>query len=76
MYACAGASEPADTPASPAAGSQSSGDICPLLDAGPPPVCPEGCYWAADTKECRKQSGIIWEGGKDGDAGAPPDASQ
>jgi len=45
-YACRGAS---------------STDTCPLLDAGPPPVCPDGCYWAADSKECRKSSGIILE---------------
>jgi hypothetical protein len=62
IYACGGASVPTNTP---------STDACPLLNAGPPPVCPDGCYWAEDSKECRKHSGIILEGMK-ADSGAPP----
>ena len=61
LYACGGAQAPSNT---------SSTDTCPLIDAGPPPVCPPGCYWAADTTECRKDSSIIMEGFK-GDSGAP-----
>jgi hypothetical protein len=34
-----------------------SGDTCPVLDAGPPPSCPQGCRW--NGTECRKDSGII-----------------
>ena len=64
IYACGGAPTPSNT---------SSTDTCPLLDAGPPPVCPPGCYWAVDTKECRKDSSIIMEGAK-GDSGAPAPA--
>jgi hypothetical protein len=41
----------------PAAAPSGSGDTCPLLDAGPPPVCPDGCRW--NGTECRKDSGII-----------------
>jgi hypothetical protein len=43
--------------ASPPASSASSGDTCPLLDAGPPPLCPEGCHW--NGTECRKNSGGV-----------------
>ena len=43
-------------------------NICPVLDAGPPPVCPEGCYWDKDDKQCRGHSGIIVEDMKDGGA--------
>lgn len=63
-YACGG-SEPQPTTAS------SGDDVCPLVDAGPPPVCPEGCAW--NGKECRKQGGIIiFDRKLRGDAG--PDA--
>ncbi len=34
-----------------------SGETCPVIDAGPPPVCPDGCAWDGET--CRKHSGII-----------------
>jgi hypothetical protein len=40
--------------ASNAAGSS---DVCPLVDPGPPPVCPEGCTWNGE--ECRKHSGVL-----------------
>ena len=43
-------------------------DTCPVIDAGPPPVCPDGCKW--DGKECRKTGGVIWDGLRDG--GGPP----
>jgi hypothetical protein len=45
----------------PAVSPSASTDTCPLLDAGPPPVCPDGCRW--NGTECRKDSGIIvpWE---------------
>lgn len=45
-----------------------AGDACPLLDAGPPPVCPEGCDW--NGTECRKGSGVIMPGSTI-DAGVP-----
>lgn len=41
----------------PAATPSGSGDACPLLDAGPPPICPDGCRW--NGTECRKDSGVI-----------------
>jgi hypothetical protein len=49
IYACGGAQTPSTT--------ASDGDTCPLVNAGPPPVCPEGCTW--DGEVCRKHSGII-----------------
>jgi hypothetical protein len=59
IYACGGGQTPSDT---------SSTETCPLLDAGPPPVCPDGCLW--NGTECRKKLGIIMEGSKR-DSGAP-----
>jgi hypothetical protein len=50
MYACSGA-QPAPTPA--------SDDTCPVLDPGPPPVCPKDCTWDIPTKTCRKDQGVI-----------------
>jgi hypothetical protein len=43
----------------PAAAPSAGSDTCPLLDAGPPPVCPDGCRW--DGAECRKDSGVIMD---------------
>ncbi len=40
---------PASTP--------SSITTCPLVDAGPPPVCPSGCAWYGT--ECRQQGPIV-----------------
>jgi hypothetical protein len=40
----------------PPAASPSSGDTCPLVSAGPPPVCPSGCAW--NGTECRKHAPI------------------
>jgi hypothetical protein len=68
-YACGGS---APEPAASAGGDE----VCPLLDAGPPPACPEGCAW--NGKECRKQGGIIIYDHKakaSSDAGRRPDAS-
>jgi len=48
IYSCGGAQTPS---------SKASGETCPLVNAGPPPVCPEGCTW--DGEVCRKHSGII-----------------
>jgi hypothetical protein len=45
----------AETP--PAAAPSASADTCPVVSAGPPPVCPDGCRW--NGTECRKDSGII-----------------
>ena len=45
LHAACGGAQPAPANAS------GSGEICPLLDAGPPPVCPEGCVWDGET--CR-----------------------
>jgi len=59
IYACGGAPVPTST---------SPGDTCPLLDAGPPEVCPPDCHW--DGKECRQGSGIIVEGVR-ADSGTP-----
>lgn len=44
---------------SASASATSSDDSCPLVSAGPPPVCPEGCVW--NGKECRKREGIIMD---------------
>jgi hypothetical protein len=41
----------------PATAPSGSGKTCPLVDAGPPPVCPDGCRW--NGTECRNASGII-----------------
>jgi hypothetical protein len=60
LYACGGA-QPA--PSGP------GGDVCPVLDAGPPPVCPEGCTW--DGEACRKHSGIIMPDARDGGSPIP-----
>ena len=60
IYACGGAQTPSDT---------ASGDVCPVLNAGPPPVCSEGCSW--DGEACRKHSGIIMPD-KRPDGGSPP----
>ena len=54
----------------PAATAASSGDTCPLLDAGPPPACPEGCRW--NGTECRRDSGIIIYGEKPISPPPPP----
>ena len=54
----------------PAAAPSGSGDTCPLLDAGPPPVCPDGCRW--NGTECRKDSGIIMEDKKPRPTPTPP----
>jgi hypothetical protein len=69
-YACSTATSPANAP--PGDGSTTraeDSDICPLLDAGPPPVCPEGCVW--NGKECRKNSSIVMPDLRP-DAGRPP----
>ena len=60
VYTACGGTQPEPTTAG------SAGETCPLIDAGPPPVCPRECRW--DGKECRKHSGIIIY---DGDAGYP-----
>jgi len=50
FFACgSGQSEPAT--------SNASSDTCPVVDPGPPPVCPEGCTWNGE--ECRKNSGVL-----------------
>jgi hypothetical protein len=64
VVAC-GASPTTSTTASELA----SGDTCPLLNAGPPAVCPEGCNW--NGTECRKDSGIIMPDARP-DGGRPP----
>jgi hypothetical protein len=62
LYAC-GASQPAASNDA----SSAAGDSCPVVDPGPPPVCPEGCTWDGET--CRKHSGVIVEYLRD--AGVP-----
>jgi hypothetical protein len=57
LPACLLALLAACAPAPPAAAPSASGDTCPLVSAGPPPVCPEGCRW--NGAECRKDSGIV-----------------
>lgn len=64
VVAC-GASQTTSSTASDTA----SADTCPLLDAGPPQVCPEGCHW--NGKECRKDSGVIIEDILKLDGGTP-----
>ena len=57
-YACGSATPTGDTPNNNVpTGQTAEGDICPLVDAGPPPECPEGCVW--NGKECRKNSSIV-----------------
>lgn len=51
-------------------------DVCPVVDPGPPPVCPEGCAW--DGEECRKHSGVLiidgrHDGGTSDASSAPPE---
>jgi hypothetical protein len=53
---------------SPAPDATSSEETCPLVDAGPPAVCPDGCKW--NGKECKKYRSIIMDGARDG--GTPP----
>src|SRR5262245_1402545 len=60
LCACGGASTP------PGA---SSDEDCPLVDAGPPPVCTAGCTWNGSA--CKKTRGIIIDFER-GDAGSPP----
>jgi len=69
-YACGSATPTGDTPNSNASTEQpADGDKCPLLDAGPPPECPEGCVW--NGKECRKNSSIVMPDNH-GDGGTNP----
>lgn len=62
-YAACGGAQPASSP------SAAGDDVCPVLDAGPPPVCPDGCVW--DGEACRKHSGIIMPGAQSRDGGRP-----
>lgn len=62
LFACSGAQPEA---------SNAGADVCPVLNAGPPPVCPEGCTW--DGEQCRKHSGIIIIDARDaGPSSDPP----
>ncbi|KYG04863.1 hypothetical protein BE21_44295 [Sorangium cellulosum] len=63
LCACGGTAIPADAPAD-----ASSADVCPVVDAGPPPVCPEGCVW--NGTECRQHQGIVMPDRRDPD-GSP-----
>lgn len=65
LYACGGAQTPSGS---------ASADTCPVLSAGPPPVCAEGCVW--DGEVCRKHSGIIMPDyhGRDGGKQHPTSA--
>jgi hypothetical protein len=71
-YACGSTTPTGNTPDNNESSSQTAdGETCPLLDAGPPPQCPEGCVW--NSKECRKNSSIVMPDVKDTkDGGAPP----
>ena len=64
LYACGGGRLPNKDPDD----LDITGDVCPLVDAGTPPVCPEGCAW--DGAVCRRHSGIIMPGNADG---GPPE---
>lgn len=55
-YACGGTPPSVAPPPSTPAGAALA-ETCPLVDAGPPPVCPDGCVW--NGTECRRQGGII-----------------
>jgi hypothetical protein len=54
----------------PAVAPSASADTCPVLDAGPPPVCPDGCRW--NGTECRKDSGVIIYGTMPNQPKPPP----
>jgi hypothetical protein len=70
-FACGSASTPTASPEGPASpesaateSAATEGDVCPVVDPGPPAVCPEGCAW--NGSECRKHSGIIMPNARDG----------
>jgi len=57
-YACGSATPTNETTPSGSSDTQSAdSDICPILDPGPPPKCPDGCVW--NGQECRKDSSIV-----------------
>lgn len=56
-YACGGSPPPPAATSDAAPAGSALGEVCPLVDAGPPPVCPDGCVW--NGTECRKRGGII-----------------
>jgi hypothetical protein len=56
LVACGTTQEQQNDPSKGPASSV-EGEVCPTVDPGPPPVCPEGCQW--NGTECRKKSGII-----------------
>jgi len=57
MYACGSSTPASNSPDNESSGQTAASDTCPLLDAGPPPECPEGCVW--NGTECRKNSSIV-----------------
>lgn len=64
-YACGSA-----TPTGSSAADQGDeSEVCPVVDPGPPAVCPEGCVWNGEV--CRKNSSIVMPDAKP-DAGARP----
>jgi hypothetical protein len=68
FFACGGSQQQANNNA--------GSDVCPLVDPGPPPVCPEGCTW--DGEECRKHSGVLIidsrrDGGRSGPSSDQPE---
>ena len=70
LYACGGAqTAPSGGDGAGDSAGNGAGDVCPVLDPGPPPVCPEGCVWDGET--CRKHSGIIMPDARDGGAPTP-----
>jgi hypothetical protein len=64
-YACGSATPTGGTPADQ--GEES--ETCPVVDPGPPAVCPEGCAW--NGQECRKNSSIVMPDARP-DGGRPP----
>ncbi len=50
LVACGGGAPAASSP-------PGTDDVCPLLDAGPPPECPPGCVWNGN--QCHKHSGVV-----------------
>ncbi len=67
VVACGGAQTDGNNAGSAAA------DTCPVVDPGPPAVCPEGCTW--DGQECRKHSGVIIIDARDGGTTPAPTGS-
>lgn len=57
LVACGAAQEPAKEPDASGSKTVAEGEVCPPVEPGPPPVCPDGCEF--DGTECRAKRPII-----------------